>query len=62
MTLAERIIELLKQNPGLSDRQIADRLFGIDKPQQPVNIACRNLEKREFYAVRKLLEPQLAII
>jgi hypothetical protein len=33
MTLAEQIIELLKQNPGLSDRQIADRLFGIDKPQ-----------------------------
>lgn len=46
MTLAERIVELLKQNPGLSDRQITERLFGVGKPQQPVNIACRNLEKR----------------
>lgn len=48
MTLPERIIELLKQNPGLSDRQITDKLFGVGKPQQPVNIACRNLEKRGF--------------
>lgn len=46
MTLAEKIVELLKQEPGLSDRQIADRLFGIGQPQQPVNISCRNLEKR----------------
>lgn len=46
MTLAERIVELLKQNPGLSDRQITDRLFGVDEPQQPVNIACRNLAER----------------
>jgi hypothetical protein len=46
MTLAERIVELLKQNPGLSDRQITDKLFGVGKPQQPVNIACRNLEQR----------------
>lgn len=46
MTLAERIVELLKQEPGLSDRQITDRLFGIGQPQQPVNILCRNLEKR----------------
>lgn len=46
MTLSERIVELLKQNPGLSDRQIADRLFGVGKPQQPVNIACRNLAER----------------
>jgi hypothetical protein len=46
MTLAEKIFELLKENPGLSDRQITDRLFGVGKPQQPVNITCRNLEKR----------------
>ena len=45
MTLAERIVELLKQNSGLSDRQITDRLLGVGKPQQPVNIACRNLEQ-----------------
>jgi hypothetical protein len=46
MTLVEEIVELLKQNPGLSDRQITDRLLGVGKPQQPVNIACRDLEKR----------------
>jgi hypothetical protein len=45
MTLAKQIVELLKQNPGLSDRQITDMLFGVGKPQQSVNITCRNLEK-----------------
>lgn len=54
MTLTERIVELLKQNPGLSDRQITDRLFGIGKPQQPVNIACRELEKKEILTRRKI--------
>ncbi len=46
MTLAERIVELLKHKPGLSDREITNELFGVGKPQQSVNIACRNLEKR----------------
>jgi len=55
MTLAERIVELLKQNPGLSDRQIADRLFGVGKPQQSVNITCRNLEKRGVLHRRNIL-------
>jgi len=54
MTLPERIIELLKQNPGLSDRQIADKLLGIDKPQPPINIACRNMEKRGILRRRKV--------
>jgi hypothetical protein len=45
MTLAKQIVELLEQSPGLSDRQIADMLFGVGKPQQSVNIMCRNLEK-----------------
>jgi len=45
MTLAKQIVELLKQNPGLSDRQITDMLFGVGKPQQSVNITCRKLEK-----------------
>lgn len=56
MTLAERIVALLKQNPGLSDRQITDNLFGSDKPQQPVNIACRNLEKKGVLIRRKVDE------
>lgn len=54
MTLAERIVELLKQNPGLSDRQITDKLFGVGKPQQPVNIACRDLEKKGVLIRRKV--------
>ncbi len=53
MTLVERIIELLKRRPGLSDRKIADELFGIDKPQQPVNIACRDLEKKGIISRQK---------
>jgi hypothetical protein len=54
MTLAQQIVELLGQNPGLSDRQITDKLFGNDKPQQPVNIACRSLEKRRILRRQKI--------
>jgi hypothetical protein len=46
MTLADRIFELLKQSPGLTDRQIADTLMGAGRPQQSINIACRSLERR----------------
>jgi len=54
MALVELIVALLKQNPGLSDRQITDNLLGVDKPQQPVNIACRNLEKKGILTRRKV--------
>lgn len=54
MTLVLRIVELLKRQPGLSDRQITDILFGKDKPQQPVNIACRNLENKGILIRRKI--------
>ncbi|MBV6450754.1 MAG: hypothetical protein MHPDNHAH_01480 [Anaerolineales bacterium] len=54
MTLAEKIVELLKRKPGLSDRNITDELFGIGKPQQPVNIACRELKKRGILIRRKI--------
>jgi len=53
MLLAERIVELLKHQPGLSDRQITDVLFGKDKPQQPVNVVCRNLESKGILIRRK---------
>jgi hypothetical protein len=46
MTLAERIVELLKHKPGLSDREITNELFSVGKPQQPINITCRDLEER----------------
>jgi hypothetical protein len=46
MTLADKVIELLQQSPGLSDRVIADHLLGSGKHQAPVNMCCRALEKR----------------
>jgi hypothetical protein len=39
----------------LSDRELTDRIFGIGHPQQPVNIACRELEKKNI--IRRTLRP-----
>lgn len=44
MTLKSRILKLLESSPGLTDREITDRLFGRNTPQQAVNQACRSLE------------------
>jgi hypothetical protein len=41
-TLNERIIELLKIENGLTDREITDRIKGRGEPQQNVNITCKN--------------------
>ncbi len=43
MTLKDQILELLDSEPGLTDREITDRLKGPDSPQQSVNQACRQL-------------------
>jgi hypothetical protein len=43
VTLADRILSLVTSTQGLSDREIADRLYFPAAPQQPVNIACRSL-------------------
>lgn len=45
-TLSNRIIELLRRQSGVSDREITDALVGTGAPQQPVNQACRHLETR----------------
>jgi hypothetical protein len=45
-TLAERILTTLAADPGLTDRQLTDRVQGKDKPQQSVNQECRLLERR----------------
>ena len=45
-TLPEQIVELLGNSPGLSDREITNRLRGRADPQQPINIAALTLEKR----------------
>lgn len=45
-TLPQRILELLQGHSGLTDREIADRLFVPGTAQQPVNQACRMLETK----------------
>jgi hypothetical protein len=44
-TLKQRILELITKQPGLTDREITDVLEGPGRPQQPVNQACRGLER-----------------
>jgi hypothetical protein len=45
-SLPQRILSLVSQSPGLSDRQIANHLLGNSAAQQPVNIAARGLMKK----------------
>jgi hypothetical protein len=42
-TLKDRIVTLLRQTPGLTDREITDRLFGPGAAQQATNQAARAL-------------------
>jgi len=51
-TLKERILELITRSPGLPDREISGALEGPGRPQQPVNQACRDLERRGILARR----------
>ena len=44
MTLKQEILQLIERSPGLTDREITERLKGKGRPQQPVNMACRELE------------------
>ncbi len=43
MTLKDRILELLQSTPGLTDRELANRLLGREAQQQSVNQAARQL-------------------
>ena len=45
-TLPEQIIELLKEHPGLTDREMTNALKGTEVGQQHVNQTCRTLESR----------------
>jgi hypothetical protein len=45
-SLPQRILALLNESPGLTDRQITNRLLGSTAPQQSVNIAARGLAKK----------------
>ncbi len=42
--LKKEILTLLASEPGLTDREITDRLRGRTEPQQATNQACRRLE------------------
>jgi hypothetical protein len=44
LTLKDRILAMVKLEPGLTDRELTDRLMGRAAPQQGVNQAARQLE------------------
>src|SRR5438045_2950998 len=44
-TLKERVIAQVGKLPGLTDREIADRILGLGAAQQSVNQAARALAK-----------------
>lgn len=45
-SLPESILSAVLQTPGLTDREIANRLQGPKAPQQPINQAARALEAK----------------
>ncbi|MCC0566238.1 helix-turn-helix domain-containing protein [Brevibacillus agri] len=45
-TLKDKIIDILNDREGLTDREITDLLLGQGMPQQSVNQACRTLEAK----------------
>lgn len=45
-TLSDRIIGLLQNESGLTDREITDALDGHSAPQQPVNQMCHRLKNK----------------
>jgi hypothetical protein len=51
-TLKERVLDLIRTSPGLSDREIADRLLGSAAPQQGVNQIARTLAGQRLVARR----------
>ncbi len=46
-TLAERVLDALQESPGLSDRELTDRLAGKSAGQQAVNQVARALAARD---------------
>jgi len=48
----EDVIQLLSEIPGLSDREMADRLCGRTQAPQPVNGICRRLAEKNVVARR----------
>jgi hypothetical protein len=52
--MKERIVELLRDSSGLSDREITDTLIKKGATQQPINQICRGLESQGIIIRRKL--------
>jgi hypothetical protein len=52
--MRQRIIELLGQKSGLSDREITDTLIGKGAGQQSINQICRELEKHRIVVRSKV--------
>jgi hypothetical protein len=48
MARAEDVVKLVRGNPGLSDREITDRLFGKNVTPQPINGVCRLLAAKKL--------------
>jgi hypothetical protein len=44
--LSDQILTILSEQAGASDRDLADKISGRGKPQQPVNQECRKLESK----------------
>lgn len=45
-TLRQRVLQLLQNGDGLTDREIADRVFAPGAAQQPVNQTCHQMESQ----------------
>lgn len=53
MPLKEQILKLVTKENGLTDREITNKLSGLDHPPQPVNQACRSLARNGKLIRRK---------
>jgi hypothetical protein len=42
-TLAQQILEAVRKQRGITDRRLAEVLFGLGAPQQRVNVECRRI-------------------
>ena len=43
MTIAQDIVRIVREQPGLTERELAERLFGEEATIQRVNPTCRKL-------------------
>lgn len=47
-TLAQQILEAVRRQPGITDRYLAEALFGPGTPQQRVNGECRRMAEQRL--------------